>query len=32
MFGLRGEDGEVAGEHAGGDFAAVAAIADERAC
>jgi hypothetical protein len=31
MFGLGGFDGEVAGEHARGDFAAVGAVADESA-
>lgn len=30
VLGGGGEDGEVAGEHAGGDFAAVGAVADER--
>lgn len=29
VFGLGGEDAEVAGEHARGDFAAVGAVADE---
>ena len=32
VFGFAGEDGEVGGEHAGGDFAAVVAVADEGAC
>jgi hypothetical protein len=31
VFGLGGFDGEVAGEHARGDFAAVGAVADESA-
>jgi hypothetical protein len=31
VFGLGGFDGEVAGEHARGDFAAVCAVADESA-
>ena len=31
VFGLGGEDGEVAGEHAGGDLSAVGAVADESA-
>ena len=31
VFGLGGYDGEVAGEHAGGDLPAVGAVADESA-
>jgi hypothetical protein len=31
VLGLRGQDSEVAGEHAGGDLPAVGAVADEGA-